>query len=158
MEDLDDIILQAQRLWGDETVKAIKKKIQKENVIWKSQLYNSIGYDFDTNKGEFDFYMEDYGVFQDDGVKSSYGRGTSDAGYQFRGNWQGMAFHLKQWARSKNINPYAAAYSIQNKGIKPKRFFNDVIEHRLDLLPKAINTAITKHMDAQVERLNRDNN
>jgi hypothetical protein len=155
MNELKAIIESVEEQWGIETVKAIKNKIKQEKLIWSSRLYNSVGMTYQDS--ELDIFMDDYGHFQDDGVKSSYGRGTSDTGLQFRGNWKGMAFHLKRWADSKGLNAYAVAYSIQNKGIKPKRFFTTVIEDRVPILGDSINKAIGDFMDAQTNRSNEEN-
>jgi len=155
MDDIEQLIYNAQLKWGKETVKAMQKEIKRKNLIYKNKLYNSIAFDLDKNN-DFDFTMVDYGLFQDLGVKGTGGAGESDSNYQFRGNWQGMALHLKEWANSKGINPYAAAHSIQKKGIKPKRFFHSIWEAREPLLGEAINRAIEDGMDGFVEDANND--
>ena len=84
-------------------------------------LYNSISYDVNdkSNKVIFDFYMEDYGLFQDQGVKGAdpkklspnakiTGQQAPNSPYRFgsgsaRGKWKDFVRSISSWAQIKNI-------------------------------------------------------
>jgi hypothetical protein len=146
-----EILQEAKRQWGAETVEAIKLKINEGDIIWQSTLLNSIRFQQDDSlDGEIDFKMTEYGKFIDEGVN-----GTSNSvgsQFTFRGNWKGTALAIKPWADSKGINPYAVAKSIQKSGIKPRRFFNSVIESRLPDLATKLEIAYTTYLNDAINK------
>jgi hypothetical protein len=146
-----EILQEAKRQWGAETVEAIKLKINEGDIIWQSTLLNSIRFEQDDSlDGEIDFKMTEYGKFIDEGVN-----GTSNSvgsQFTFRGNWKGTALAIKPWADSKGINPYAVAKSIQKSGIKPRRFFNSVIESRLPDLATKLEIAYTTYLNDTINK------
>lgn len=144
-QQLLQIINQIKDRWGLETVNAILNKIRQENAIYSGTLERSISYEQDAQSGDISFFMADYGQFIDEGVNGTeQNRGSQ---FQFKGNWKGTAFHIKEWATSKGLNPYATAKSIQAKGIEPRRFFTSVIESRLNSLGDNINQGIQDYMN-----------
>jgi hypothetical protein len=141
-----EVLQEAKRQWGIETVQAIKNKINEEGLIWQNNLINSIGLNQDdTLDGNITFKMIDYGKFLDEGVNGL----TNNFGSQFsyRGNVKGMGAALKPWADSKGINAWAVANSLQSKGLQPRRFFNSVIESRLPDLATKIEQAYTLYLN-----------
>jgi hypothetical protein len=151
MNDLIQILLKVKETWGIETVNAIKQKIQDDNIIYNGDLLNSIAYEQEqTLDGNIKFKMTEYGKFIDEGVNGQSNSVGSQ--FSFRGNWQGTAFHIKDWADSKGLNPYAVAKSIQEKGIEPRRFFNDVIAARLEDLAVSLEQAYVNYLNAQINR------
>ena len=141
-----EVLQEAKRQWGIETVQAIKNKINEEGLIWQNNLINSIGLNQDdTLDGNITFKMFDYGKFLDEGVNGL----TNNFGSQFsyRGNVKGMGAALKPWADSKGINAWAVANSLQSKGLQPRRFFNSVIESRLPDLATKIEQAYTLYLN-----------
>ena len=142
--------------WGIETVEAIKLKIQQENLIYSQELLNSIRFTQDNSPdGDVEFFMADYGKFQDEGVNGT--RSAYSTAYQFSGEpgqIRKMGWALKPWADSKGLNAWAVANSIQQKGIEPKRFFNSVIESRLDQLGLDLEAAYINYLNAQINRQN----
>lgn len=123
--------------WGAGTVQAIIKKLDSYPIKWKGTLRRSISYSQEDDlDGNIEFNMADYGKFIDEGVNGS--RSVYTTAYSFRGNYGGMAYHLTEWANSKGINRYAAARSIQKKGIKPRPFFKSVVESRATDLGQSI--------------------
>ena len=84
-------------------------------------LYNSLSYKVtdDPNKVTFDFFMEDYGLFQDQGVKGANpkklssnakitGQQAPNSPYKFgsgsaRGKWGDFVRSVSSWAQIKNI-------------------------------------------------------
>jgi hypothetical protein len=141
--------------WGAGTVNAILKKIDSYPIKWKGTLRRSVSYSQkDDLDGDITFNMADYGKFIDDGVNGTQVPRGSE--YSFRGNYKGVAFHLTSWANSKGINRYAAARSIQRKGIKPRPFFNSVIESRVEGLGEAITDGMAEYMDKSITNINNE--
>lgn len=151
MEELTKLLAEVQDQWGAETVKAILKKLDSYPIKWQGTLRRSISYAQDEKTSEIEFNMADYGKFIDEGVNGTLVKRNSP--YSFKGNIPGTAFYLKQWASAKGINPYAAATSIQRKGIKPRPFFNDVIESRVDDLGEAIIAAQEEYLNKTINNL-----
>jgi hypothetical protein len=89
--------------------------------------------------------MKEYGEFLDEGVNGT--RSAYATQYQYRGNWKGMGFALTKWADSKGLNPYAVAWSLQEKGLKPRRFFKSVIESRVDDLALLIEKSYNDYLN-----------
>lgn len=156
MNELIQILLDVKDKWGQETVQAIIKKIDSYPIRWQGTLRRSISYEQDdTLDGDITFNMADYGKFIDEGVNGS--RSVYTTAYQFKGNYKGTAYHLTSWANSKGLNRYAVARSIQKKGIKPRPFFNSVIQQRVDKdLPKLIETAYNDYLNKSIEDFNND--
>jgi hypothetical protein len=91
----------------------------KKNV--SKELYNSLGYDLNVSKNSFSLslLMEDYGVFQDKGVKGKdpskvsknakiKGQQAPNSPYKFgsgnySGQWSSFVGKLEVWAKRKNI-------------------------------------------------------
>lgn len=146
---IEEILKQAKRDWGFETVEAIKAKIREIDLVDKGELLNSVRSEQeDTLDGDINFKMTDYGKFQDEGVNPE-GLALYQTPYGFNGNWKGMAFYLKDWATARGLNEYAVAYTIQNyDGIKPKLFFKSVIRSRVE------NQLVQKLEQAYLDYLN----
>lgn len=146
-----EILQEAKREWGAETVEAIKLKINEDDIIFQSVLLNSIAFEQDqTLDGEINFKMSDYGKFIDRGVNGTSVSVGSE--FSFRGKWQGTALAIKPWADAKGLNPYAVARKIQRDGIKPRRFFESVIESRLPDLAKNLEAAYTKYLNDAINK------
>jgi hypothetical protein len=151
MEELIKLLQEAQDQWGAETVKAILKKIDSYPIKDKGTLRRSISYE-QNKEGNITFNAADYGEFIDKGVDGL--RQSVGSKFKFRGNFKGMAFHLKQWSNSKGLNPYAVAYKIQQRGIKPRPFFTSIIEKRVPDLAEAINKAQTEYLEKSINNIN----
>lgn len=146
-----EILQEAKREWGAETVEAIKLKINEDDIIFQSVLLNSIDFKQDTTlDGEINFKMSDYGKFIDKGVNGTSVSVGSE--FSFRGKWKGTALAIKPWADAKGLNPYAVARTIQRDGIKPRRFFESVIESRLPDLAKDLEAAYTKYLNDAINK------
>ncbi len=150
-EQLILLLQQAKAQWGIETVQAIKNKITEDNIIYQSNLLNSIGFtQDDTLDGNITFNMAEYGKFIDEGVNGI--QESQGSQFSFKGNYKGTAVAIKQWADSKGLNNWAVAHSIQKKGIQPRRFFNSVIESRIPNLEQLLDTAYRTYLDAMINR------
>jgi len=139
---------------------------KKKNV--KGNLYNSIKGDTFVSKSKKSiglyFEMEEYGVFQDSGIKgksSGQSLGTfKDGGFRFgsgTGQKNGLRDGIKQWVKDKKIQfkqksgmgvkgqflsydetAFLITRSIWQKGIKPTRFFSKPFEDGIKRLPDEV--------------------
>jgi hypothetical protein len=153
MNELEKLIFDAQKKWGNEVVKAIVLKIDTLKIKWLGNLRRSISYDI--KEGNVDFKMTDYGQFIDQGVNGLLQQVGSP--FSFKGRIAGTAYHIKQWADSKGINEWALATSIQKKGIRPRKFFNSVIEARIPDLGDALLKVQSDYIDRVINRNNPEN-
>jgi hypothetical protein len=153
-EELLALLIQIKDQWGRETVAAILKKIDSYPIKYKGTLKRSIFYEQDkTADGDIEFFMADYGQFVDKGVNGiAQARGSQ---FNFKQkSIAGVAFHIKPWATSKGLNNWAVATNIVKKGIKPRPFFDSVIQTRVNFLGDAITQGIADYMDDQINNLN----
>ena len=84
------------------------------------KLYNSLDYDVTVSKNSFQlaFLMEDYGIFQDKGVRGKdpskvspnakiTGQQAPNSPYRFgsgkTGNWKEFVLNIEKWAKKKNL-------------------------------------------------------
>jgi len=135
---------------------------KKKNV--KGNLYNSIKGDTFVSKSQKSigvyFEMEDYGVFQDSGIKgksSGQSLGTfKDGGFRFgsgTGQSGGLTKAINQWVRDRRFQfkdkangkfmsydatAFLITRSIWQKGIKPTRFFSKPFEDGIKRLPDEV--------------------
>ena len=142
----------------------------KKNV--SSDLYNSLNGILDVGPNSFSlkFQMEDYGKFQDQGVKGvksnyvenrnspfSFGTGTGKKG--------GLSKGIKAWVKAKRFQfrdkkgkflsyestAYIVARSIFNKGIKASLFFTKPFEKGFKNLPNDLRKAYGLDVEEFIE-------
>lgn len=153
-EELLALLKQIKDQWGRETVAAILKKIDSYPIKYKGTLKRSVFYEQDkTADADIEFFMADYGQFVDKGVNgTTQGRGSQ---FNFKQtSIKGVAFHIKPWATSKGLNNWAVATNIVKKGIKPRPFFDSVIQSRINILGESITQGMADFMTNQIEGLN----
>jgi hypothetical protein len=154
-EELLLLLKQIKDQWGRETVAAILKKIDSYPIKWKGTLKRSISYEQGKDAdADIEFFMADYGKFVDEGVNGT--QQTRGSQFNFRQeSIAGVAYHIKPWATSKGIqNTWGVATNIVKKGIKPRPFFDSVIQARVAVLGEDITQGIADFMESQVDRLN----
>jgi hypothetical protein len=160
-EELITLLKQIKAKWGQETVAAILKEMDKKRsrLTFSGALRSSVKYkqapDVD---GDISFSMAPYGQFVDKGVRgvnSNYAA-NKDTTFAFKSinSRFGIAFHIKKWANAKGLNEYAVATNLAKKGIEARKFFDTVIESRVGILGEDITQGIADYMDNQVNRLN----
>ena len=117
--------------FGNYIIQQSRSNLTKGKRNYTKELYNSLSYKLEESGDGFiiDFFMEDYGAFQDQGVK-------------------GVKIFSK-WAKYRKLQPrdkkgrfgtyesmgYILANSIKNKGIKATMFFSKPFEAALERLP-----------------------
>lgn len=144
--------------FGKYLVKESRSNLTKQKHNDLGDLYRSLQYNYKVSKNsfEFNFLMEDYGKFQDQGVRGKtssfrapnspfrFGTGTGKKGglteamikwvtrkrFQFR-NDKGKFLSYEQTA-------IMIARSIYNKGIKPTKFYSRPFELGFKRLPQEI--------------------
>ena len=97
-----------------------KSNLTKSKKNASKELYNSLGYDIKVSKNSFqlEFLMEDYGIFQDKGVKGAdpskvspnakiKGQQAPNSPYRFgsgkTGNWKQFVLSIEKWAKKRNV-------------------------------------------------------
>lgn len=153
-EELIDLLRQIKDQWGRETVAAILKKIDSYPIKYKGTLKRSITYEQDKSvDGDIEFFMADYGQFVDKGVNGIAQSRNSQFNFR-QTSIKGVAYHIKPWADSKGLNNWAVATNIVKKGIKPRPFFDSVIQARVAVLGEDITQGIANYMEEQVKKAN----
>ena len=125
-----------------------RSNLTKSDKNVSKELYNSLDYDLTVSKNSFSLslLMEDYGIFQDKGVKGKtssakapnspfrFGSGTGKKG--------GLTNGIDKWVRRRRFQfrdkkgkfmsyqstAFLITRSIYNKGIKPSMFFTKPFE------------------------------
>ena len=123
------------------------------------ELYNSLGSDIKVSKNSFQlsFLMEQYGIFQDKGVRGAGGVRKTTSKFNRRNNkgkiWKQkggnseFSFkegrkpsvkHFKEWSKRKGLSAYAVREAVFRQGIKPSMFFTKPFEKAFKNLPKEL--------------------
>jgi hypothetical protein len=101
--------------------------------------------------------MEEYGAYQDEGVKGAGGTRKTTSSFNNRNNkgkiWKQKApnsrfkfkegkkpsvKHFKKWAESKGLSPYAVRESVFRQGISPSKFFTTPFRLQFQKLPQEL--------------------
>ena len=123
-------------------IQQAKSNLTKGKRNASKNLYNSLTYDLQTGENSFSltFSMDDYGEYQDKGVKGAKSTYTSAQGSPYKyTNKMPPAKAFSQWAIKKGLDgvrnkkgqfvkrqslQFALARSIYNKGIPATKFFS----------------------------------
>jgi hypothetical protein len=132
-----------------------KSNLTKGGHNFQKKLYNSLDGEMNVSANSFslDFLMEEYGVYQDKGVKGKvstrkapnspfrFGSGTGKKGGLTQGidKWvQGKRIQFRDKESGKFLSYKSTAFlitrGIYNKGIKPTMFFTKPFERAFDNL------------------------
>ena len=144
-------------IFGKYVVQQSRSILTKKNYNDSKKLYNSIKFDIKESNDVFNlsFFMEDYGVYQDQGVKgagqvrkttSKYNK-SNNKGKLWKQNAPNSPFSykkngkkppasvFKKYAQSVGVSPFAIAYSVWAQGLKPTMFFTKPFEEAFERLP-----------------------
>jgi len=134
-----------------------RSNLSKQKKSVTGDLYKSMSYNLQVNPNSFslEFFMADYAMFVDQGVKgklSTYSQ-SRNSPFSFRGKKPPMQ-PLADWAKSRNIRlrdekgrykkgnyrtiGFILQKSIYEKGIKASMFFTKPFEKAFDNLPQEI--------------------
>ena len=129
-------------------VQQSRSNLTKSDKNVSKELYNSLGYDLNVSKNSFSLslLMEDYGMFQDKGVKGKTSSAKApNSPFQFgsgTGKKGGLTNGIDKWVRRRRFQfrdkkgkfmsyqstAFLITRSIYNKGIKPSMFFTKPFE------------------------------
>ena len=127
-----------------------RTRLTKSKKNASKDLYNSLRYDLTTSAAAFilNFFMEEYGSYQDRGVSGKNRKYTTPFSYKdkmpppkaldkwmVRRNIKGTRDAQGRFIKRKSLQ-YLLARSIYNKGIKPSNFFTKSFEQAFDKLPE----------------------
>jgi hypothetical protein len=141
--------------FGKYVVQQARSNLTKGNHNFDKTLYSSLSYNifYSDNKFSISFSMEDYGEFQDKGVKGAGGTRKTTSAFSKRNNkgkiWKQKAPNspfqykdkkppvsaFKRWAESKGLNPYAVRESVYRQGIPATKFFSTPFKLGFNRLP-----------------------
>ena len=145
----------ALRAFGKYVVQQARTNLTKGKKNVDKTLYDSLGYTMEQVSTGFRLYfeMEDYGMFQDRGVKGVKG-GKSLSGFSYKQSSNLVGMESKtgtfgNWAATKRIQfrdkkgrflsfkqtGFALATIVKNYGIKPSLFFTKPFEKGFKDLP-----------------------
>jgi hypothetical protein len=133
-----------------------RSNLTKQGKNVNKNLYNSLSSEIEVGANSFrlDFLMEEYGLFQDQGVKGVGGvrkttskfKRSNNKGKMWKQNGKGSPFSFKEgnkpsvkhfikWANSKSLNAFAVRDVVYHQGIKPSLFFTRPFEAAFENLP-----------------------
>ena len=144
--------------FGKYVVQQARANLTKGKHNFDKTLYNSLRYNIFYSKDKFSltFYMEDYGEFQDKGVKGAGGTRKTTSAFKRTNNkgkiWKQKAPNspfqfknkkppisaFKRWAEEKGLNPYAVRESVFRQGIPATKFFSTPFRLGFNKLPPEI--------------------
>ena len=145
-----------------------RSNLTKSDKNVSKELYNSLGYDLNVSKNSFSLslLMEDYGMFQDKGVKGKTSSAKApNSPFQFgsgTGKKGGLTNGIDKWVRRRRFQfrdkkgkfmsyqstAFLITRSIYNKGIKPSMFFTKPFEKAF----KGLNEELVKAYALDVEK------
>jgi hypothetical protein len=149
-------------------VQQSRSNLTKSDKNVSKELYNSLQYDLNVSKNSFSLslLMEDYGMFQDKGVKGKTSSSKApNSPFQFgsgTGKKGGLTNGIDKWVRRRRFQfrdkkgkfmsyqstAFLITRSIYNKGIKPSMFFTKPFEKAF----KGLNEELIKAYALDVEK------
>ena len=157
----------ALRAFGKYVVQQARTNLTKGKKNVSKELYDSIGFTLEEVSAGFRlfFEMEDYGMFQDRGVKGVRGgKSLSNFSYKQSSNLVGLESAtgtFGKWAAVKRKQlrdkkgrflsykqtGFALATIVKNYGIKPSLFFTKPFEKAFTNLPKELQEQFAKDLE-----------
>ena len=136
-------------------IQQARTNLTKGRHNFDKTLYNSLQYKLFVGENSFTLgiEMEDYGDFQDKGVRGAGGTRKTTSAFNRRNNkgkiWKQKAPNspfaykdkkppvsaFKKWAESKGLSPYAVRESVYRQGITPTKFFTTPFNIAFNRLP-----------------------
>lgn len=140
-------------------------------------LWNSISYDVNVSKNSFglEFLMEEYGIYQDRGVKGTRkGKSLDNFSYKQSSNLVGFEYKTQtfaKWAKRRGIQfrnkkgryvshkqtGFMLAQIIKKNGIKPSMFFTKPFNKAFKNLDKDIVKAFRLDVEQFIKTTTKDN-
>ena len=158
----EDLVAAVLIKFGKYVIQQARNNLTKGKHNFDKTLYNSLRYSIYYSNDNFSltFSMEDYGQFQDQGVKGAGGTRKTTSAFKRTNNkgkiWRQKAPNspfaykdkkppvsaFKAWAESKGLNPFAVRESVYRQGIPATKFFSTPFNIAFNKLPPDIANAI----------------
>jgi hypothetical protein len=158
----EDLVAAVLIKFGKYVIQQARSNLTKGKHNFDKTLYNSLRYSIYYSNDNFSltFSMEDYGQFQDQGVKGAGGTRKTTSAFKRTNNkgkiWRQKAPNspfaykdkkppvsaFKAWAESKGLNPFAVRESVYRQGIPATKFFSTPFNIAFNKLPPDIANAI----------------
>ena len=161
------------RQFGNYVVQQSRSNLTKGKHNVDGELYNSIKYELKVEEDGvvIEFFMEDYGVFQDKGVRGvekTYSQSAnSPFSYKQSSNLKGFEYAtgtFAKWAKFRGMQPrdkkgrfgtyktmgFILANSIKKKGIKATMFFTKPFNKALERLPQELIDAMVLDVEQEI--------
>lgn len=153
--------------------KAVEKKAKRNAPKGDGNLKSSIQHELEVHKNSFSlsFYMVDYGIYLDEGVRGAGGvrkttskfnksnnRGkmwkikAKDSRFAFN-NKMPPADALKKWSRQRGLNEFAVQRAVYHQGIEGTHFFSNAFEEEFVRLSDEIVEAFGLDIDEFLEQV-----
>ena len=161
---------QALEVFAKSVIKQSRTNLTKKGKNVTSDLYGSLGYDLNVSPNSFslEFYMAEYGIFQDEGVKGAKSTYSESRNSRFNfTNKRPPSKPLADWAKARNIRlrdekgkfkkgnyksiGYVLAKSIFEKGVKASFFFTKPFENAFIKLPEELIERFALDIDEFIE-------
>jgi hypothetical protein len=156
--------------FGRYVVQQSRSNLTRGKKNASKELYNSIGFTVETFPNSFSFFfeMEDYGEFQDKGVRGVGGvrrstskfKRTNNKGklWKQKGGNSPFSFkkgdsnkpsvkHFVEWSNRKGLSAFAVREAVYHQGIKPSLFFTKPFEAAFRRLPDELIEAFGLDLD-----------
>lgn len=155
--------------FAHKVISAAQKRLGPQDV--SKELSKSLDYNIHVgpNSIDMDFLMNQYGLYQDQGVKGTES-GKSFSGYSYKKSSNLIGFEYKtgtfaKWAKFRRMQPRTAkgrfgsyksmgfilAQSIKKKGIKPTLFFTKPFEKYFEQLDKELVESYDLDLDSFID-------
>lgn len=139
--------------FGNEMQQGLQSELSKGKQIDSAELYQSINFSTEIMGTLFSFKLSlaDYYDYVNKGVRGSDNRKNKNftSPYRFKSKSIKMTDNLKLWARKRQLNPFAVARSIAQKGTEGSGFYDKVVTpERLKRLQRDLTKASAE--DVQV--------
>ena len=153
----------ALRQFGKYVVQQSRANLSKGGKNSTKSLYDSIDYIKKVTPTGFSitFIMEQYGLFQDQGVRGAGGtrkttsqfKRTNNKGkiwkqkggnspFSFKEGRKPSVKHFEAWSRSKGLSAFAVREAVFRQGIKPSLFFTKPFRQAFENLPNQLIDAL----------------
>jgi len=156
------------------SLKELKRQKKGDSNLSKSLMYDD---KVSKNSLSIDFIMNDYGLFQDKGVKGVGGvrKMTStfnsrdnkgkmwkqkgkNSPFSFKKDKKPSVKHFKDWAIKRGLNPFAIRESVFRQGIAPSLFFTKPFEAAFKELPENLAEDFALDLENFIEFTTKDIN
>ena len=145
--------------FGKYVVQQSRNKLTQSKKNASNKLYDSLGYNLKVMPNSFymAFLMENYGEYQDKGVRGAGGtrkttskfKRTNNRGKIWKQNAPNSPFsfkegnrpsvkHFEDWSNKKGLNAFAVRQAVFRQGIRPSMFFTKPFEAAFKNLPDDI--------------------